>query len=279
MLTENNDQVIYDSSRVGFAALDELKSVFNYRHLIIQLTRRDITTRYRRSVLGVAWTMLNPLGMMIVLTVAFSSIFRFDTEFSYAAYVLTGYLAWNFFAQTSNAAMANLVWGGSILRRIYIPRTSFALAAVGTGLVNICLSIVPLLLVMLVTGVPLTPSALFTPVAILLLAVFSLGVGLILSTIAVFFPDVSEMYQILLTAWMYLTPIIYPESVLPEQYRTLITHINPMYYLLKVFRMPLYNGQLPAPTDILLATLIAVIALALGWYVFSKKSDELAYRI
>ena len=279
MHTSVNEQVVYDSSQAGFAALDELRNVFNYRHLILQLTRRDITTRYRRSVLGVAWTMLNPLGMMLVLTIAFSSIFRFNTEYSYAAYVLTGYLAWNFFSQTSSAAMVNLVWGGAILRRIYIPRTSFALAAIGTGLVNICLSIVPLLLVMLITRVPLTPAALFPPISILLLAAFSLGVGLILSTMAVFFPDVSEMYQILLTAWMYLTPIIYPETVLPEQYRFLITRINPMYYLLKVFRMPLYNGQLPSWSDLLPAILIAGTALAVGWYMFSKKSDEFAYRI
>lgn len=273
------ETLVYDSSQSGSRSLDELRNAFSYRHLILQLTRRDITTRYRRSVLGIAWTMLNPLGMMIVLTLAFSSIFRFNTEHGFAGYVLTGFMAWNFFSQTSTAAMVNLVWGGNILRRIYIPRTSFALAAIGTGLVNMVLSIFPLVLVMVITGVPLRATALFIPVPILLLAAFSLGVGLILSTLAVYFPDVAEMYQILLTAWMYLTPVIYPEEILPETYRLLITRLNPMYYLVKLFRLSLYNGEMPALADWLPAVVISFIVLVAGWIIFARKSDEFAYRV
>ncbi len=273
------ETLVYDSSQSGSRSLDELRSAFNYRHLILQLTRRDITTRYRRSVLGVAWTMLNPLGMMIVLTLAFSAIFRFDTEHGFAGYVLTGYMAWTFFSQSSTAAMVNLVWGGNILRRIYIPRTSFALAAIATGLVNMILSIFPLALVLVITGVPLRATALFIPVPILLLAAFSLGVGLILSTLAVYFPDVAEMYQILLTAWMYLTPVIYPEEILPETYRLLITRTNPMYYLVKLFRLSLYNGEMPTPADWLPAVVISLSVLVVGWIIFARKSDEFAYRV
>ncbi len=135
---------IYDSALRKIPSLEELREVFRYHYLILQLTRRDVLTRYKRSVLGIGWTMLNPLGMMIVLTIAFSQIFRFNTEYSYAAYVLSGLIAWNFFSQTTTASMVNLVWGGGLLHRIYIPRTSFALAAIATGMVNLTLSIVPL---------------------------------------------------------------------------------------------------------------------------------------
>jgi ABC-type polysaccharide/polyol phosphate export permease len=272
------EPLVYDSVRRGNLALDELREVFNYRYLILQLVRRDVLTRYKRSVLGIAWTMLNPLGMMLVLTVAFSQIFRFNVE-AYPAYVLSGLLAWTFFAQTTTAAMVNLVWGGGLLNRIYIPRASFAIAAIGTGLLNITLALVPLLLVLVISGVPLRPALLFLPVPMLLLACFALGVGLLISTIAVYFPDVAEMYQIVLTAWMYLTPVIYPEEILPEVIRFWITHLNPMYYLVTLYRLPVYFGRLPTWSELLPPVLISLVVLAAGWWLFAQKSDEFAYRI
>lgn len=270
---------VYDSARRGHPALEELRQAFLYRHLIVQLVRRDILTRYKRSVLGVAWTLLNPLGMMIVLTLAFSQVFRFGEIQSYPAYVLSGLLGWTLFSQTTVAAMVNLVWGGGLLHRIYIPRSSFALAAVGAGLVNIVLAFIPLLLVMLVTGVTLRPALLFLPLPVFFLACFALGVGLIISTLAVYFPDVSEMYTIVLTGWMYLTPVIYPEEILPATYRFWITHLNPMYHLVKLFRLPVYYGRLPAWEELLPAVAISLLTLVIGWWFFSIKSDEFSYRV
>lgn len=278
-MSEAQSALIYDSNKRGNPALEELKEVLRYRNLIFQLARRDILTRYKRSFLGVAWTMLNPLGMMIVLTIAFSHIWKADTIYGYPAFVLTGLMAWNFFSQTSTASMVNLVWGGGLLHRIYIPRTSFALAAISTGLVNLVLSIVPTLLVMAVTGVPIHASILFLPVCMLPLAAFALGVGLLISAFAVYFPDVAEMYQIAIMGWMYLTPVIYPETILPETYRFWITHLNPMYYLVRLYRIPLYNGRLPNLQELWPALLVAAVVLVVGWIFFSRKSDEFAYRI
>ena len=276
---KRKSESVYDSASRRIPALDELQEVFNYRYLIIQLTRRDVLTRYKRSVLGVAWTMLNPLGMMIVLTLAFSHIFRFDTIHGYPAYVLSGLIAWNFYSQTTTAAMVNLVWGGGLLHRIYIPRTSFAIAAIATGVVNVSLSMVPLLIVMLTTGVPITWAIFFIPIPMLLLAMFALGMGLAISTIAVFYPDVAEMYSIGLIGWMYLTPVIYPISILPETYRFWVTHLNPMYYFVELFRAPLYSGRVPELSEIGPAVLIALVALAVGWVFFTSRSDEFAYRV
>jgi ABC-type polysaccharide/polyol phosphate export permease len=272
------NNVIYDSQRRRHPAIDELSESFRYKYLILQLVRRDILTRYKRSVLGVAWTLLNPLGMMLILTIAFSQVFKFDVE-GYPTYVLSGLLPWTFFSQTTTAAMVNLIWGGDILNRIYIPRASFAIAALGTGLVNILLSTVPLLLVMLLTGIPITPAIVFLPIPILLLACFSLGIGLLISTLAVYFPDIAEMYQIIIMGWFYLTPIIYPESILPEAIRTIALYLNPMYYLVTLYRMPVYYGQLPSYELLTIAIIISVAALFIGWWVFSIKSDEFAYKI
>jgi ABC-type polysaccharide/polyol phosphate export permease len=270
---------IYDSALRKIPSLEELREVFRYHYLILQLTRRDVLTRYKRSVLGIGWTMLNPLGMMIVLTIAFSNIFRFSTEYSYAAYVLSGLIAWNFFSQTTTASMVNLVWGGGLLHRIYIPRTSFALAAIATGMVNLTLSIVPLILVMLITGTPIRWTILFLPVPMLLLAFFALGVGLTISTLAVFYPDIAEMYGIAIVGWMYLTPVIYPVEILPEPFKFWITHLNPMYFLIELFRGPIYYGRLPTLAEFLPAFLISITFLVLGWIVFTNKSDEFAYRV
>ena len=272
------NNVIYDSQRRGHPAVDELREAFRYKYLILQLVRRDVLTRYKRSVLGVGWTLLNPLGMMLILTIAFSQVFKFDVE-GYPTYVLSGLLPWTFFSQTTTAAMTNLIWGGDILNRIYIPRASFAIAAMGTGLVNILISTVPLLLVMLLAGTPITPAILFLPIPILLLACFSLGVGLLISTLAVYFPDIAEMYQIILMGWFYLTPIIYPESILPEAIRTIILYLNPMYYLVTLYRMPVYYGQLPSFELFTIALIISGVAIFIGWWVFSIKSDEFAYKI
>src|SRR5262249_10619686 len=152
------------------AMVEELLELWRYRDLVVQLVRRDVVARYKRSLLGIAWTMLNPLGTMIVLTMVFSHVFGASP--AYAAYVLSGLLAWNFFAQTTLAAMRQLVWGATLLHRIYVPRTVFAVTAVGTGLVNLVLCLVPLSIVVVVTGLRPWPSALFVPVAVVLLAAF-----------------------------------------------------------------------------------------------------------
>jgi ABC-type polysaccharide/polyol phosphate export permease len=276
-LSLEKNYYIYDSKKKSFKGFDEFQQVFKYRYLISQLLRRDIVTRYKRSVLGVAWTMLNPLGTMLVLSIAFSQVFQ-SIE-GYPAYILSGLMAWNFFSQTSNASMVNLIWGGSLLKRIYMPRTSFAISAIGTGLVNIVLTIIPMIIVMLISGVAVRWTIFFLPVPIILLALFSLGFGLILSAVAVYFPDVAEMYQIGITAWMYLTPIIYPESILPVNLKWIISTLNPMYSLVKLFRIPLYDGRLPTLMELAIPAAIAIVFFIVGWVFFSYRSDEFAYRI
>jgi ABC-2 type transport system permease protein len=244
--------------------------------LLFQLVRRDLVSRYKRSLLGIAWTMLNPLGTMVVMTVVFSQLFHAVP--GYPAYILSGLIAWTFFSQTTSAAMAQMVWGSSLLNRIYMPRTALVVSAIGTGIVNITLSLVPLLLITLVVGLPLRWTILFLPVSVLLLVSFALGVGLVLSAWAIYFPDVSEMYQVVLTAWFYLTPIIYPLPTIPERYRFWFYHLNPMYYFIQIFRKPIYEGILPDWPLLAAGTLIALFTLAVGWIIFCSRADEFAYR-
>ncbi len=267
----------YDSDRRGPVALEELRGIWKYRDLIYQLVRRDIVSRYKRSALGIAWTMLNPLGMMLVLTVVFSQVFH--SVAGYPAYILSGLVAWNFFTQATSSAMNQTVWGGSLFHRIYLPRTSFVVAAITTGLVNLLLSLAPLLLIMLLVGLPLRWSMAFLPVSMAILAAFALGMGLLLSAWAIYFPDLTEMYQVGLIAWMYLTPILYPVDIIPEAYRFWFFHLNPMYYLIEIFRMPVYGGALPPWPMLAIAAGVALVALAAGWIVFCLRVDEFTYRV
>ena len=271
-----SDKPTYDSSKRSLTALLEVKEAWRYRDLIMFLVQRDITARYKRSVLGIAWTMLNPLGMMIVLSIVFSQVFRVSME-GYPAYVLSGLIAWNFFSQTSASSISVLVWGGDLLQRIYVPRSAFAISTICTGLVNLVLSLIPLLAVMLVIGIPLSPTILLAPVAMILLALFSLGIGLLISTIGIYFADVVEMYAIVLMAWMYLTPVIYPLNILPENVQSWL-QLNPMVHLVELFRELVFYGRLPTLENWLISTGIAVGVFLIGWLIFTEKSDEFAYR-
>lgn len=271
------ERPVYDTAEIQPNFIREFVEAYRYRNLIWQLIMRNIKVRYKRSFLGVAWTMLNPLGMMIVMAIAFSTLF--GQELNYRVYLLSGLLAWGFFSESSSLMINNMVWGSGLLQRIYIPRTAFAFASVGTGIVNLGLSLVPLVLLMLFTGVPVTAAVLFTPIPALLILMFTFGVGLTLSVAAMYFADVNEMFKVLLRAWMYLTPIIYPESLLVNNGYGWLLDLNPMHYLIRAFRSPFQFGVLPTWPEFLSAFLVAAGALLIGWFVFTRYSDEFTYRV
>src|SRR5574341_124433 len=159
--------------------------------------------------------------------------------------------------------MNSLVWGAGLLKRAYMPRSIFAVAAVGNGLFNLAMSLLPLVGVMLVTGQPFHATWWFLPVATLLLAVFTLGVGLLVSALAVQFTDIVDMYQLAVQILFWATPVMYPRSVLPARFAWLV-NFNPLYHLLELFRVPIYNGWLPGPNTMIAAVGVSLLALLLG---------------
>jgi ABC-2 type transport system permease protein len=276
-LLESEQIYDYDTHNRRPTAVEELRELIRYKNLIVQMVRRDLVTRYKRSVLGVAWTMLNPLGTMLVLTIVFSQIMKQGPGFP--AYILSGLLAWTFFSSSTSDAMTNLISGVVLRQRVYMPSTVFAITAIGNGLVNMVLSLVPLLLVMVIVGVPIRWTMLFLPIPMLILACFALGIGLLLSTLAVYFRDITAMYSIILTAWMYLNPIIYPENLLKPEFSFWLSHLNPMWEIIRIFRMPIYDGIIPTFQILWPAATVALVVLVIGWVVFTRKADEFAYRI
>jgi ABC-type polysaccharide/polyol phosphate export permease len=267
----------YDSTAVHSPAIFELQELWRYRDLLKLLVINGIRTRYKRSALGVIWTLLNPLLNTLVLTIALSSLWRFEIK-NYPIYLLSGLIYWNFFTQTTVQAMNTLIWGSGLLKRIYVPRTVFAVSVLGVGLVNFVLSLLPLGIIMLVMRHPFRPALLFLPLAMLLLAMFTLGVALLVSTLAVFFVDVVDIYNILLTALFYLTPIIYPISIIPPNLVRAFRW-SPLNVMLEVFRPLIFTGELPEWRVLIGATCLALGLLVIGWTVFTRRVDELAYRI
>ena len=271
-----SEPLIYDSARPRFPILEDARELARYHDLLLSLVRRDLTVRYKRSTLGFLWTMLNPLLTMLVMAIVFSTAFRFPLE-HYAVYLLSGLLLWNFFSQSTTIAIESLVWGGGLIHKIYVPKAAFVISPVLVGLVNLLLALVPLALIMLLTGAPFTWALLFLPVALLLALLFTLGVGLFMAALAVFFIDIIDIYRVVLTILTYLTPIFYPEAVVPAKYVSFY-HMNPMYYFIELFRIPVYQGQIPQVPLIARAAFLAVSAFILGWWFFTRKADEFAYR-
>src|SRR5438093_71595 len=270
------DDEIYDTAHLPPPFVRELTELVRYRDLVVQFVSRDLRTRYKRSLLGFAWTMLNPLLMLIVFTVVFSNLFRPDLP-RYPLYLLSAQLLWNFFAQSTTLAINHLAWGGPLVTKIYLPRSSFAVSQVGSGLVNLAFALVPLVLIMLGTQAPLTASLLWLPVAATLAAAFALGVALFISAIAVGFQDVVEMYQVILTAWYFLTPIVYPISIVPHEYQLIVT-ANPMYYIIETFRAPIYRGVAPDMSTLITAVAWSAVTLLVGRFVFTLKSNGIPVR-
>ena len=276
----NDQQMIsnvYDSNSRNHPVIEEFKILIKYRDLISQLIHRDLVSRYKRSILGIAWTMLNPLGTMLVLTIVFSRVFNNVRD--YPVYILSGLAIWNFFSQSTSHSMNSTIWGSGLFQKIFLPRTAFIVSSIGTGIVNLLISLIPLLLIMAITNVKIYISIIFLPLSILLTAGFALGVGLFLSTYAVIFPDIAEMYSIILTAWMYLSPVMVPEAILAQIANGLLLKINPMYYMINLFRTIVYDGQFPVFSTWLGAIAISLASLFWGWFFFTKNSDRLAYYV
>lgn len=269
--------LIYDSSRSRPAIIKEAIELYRYRELLWQLVHRDLTVRYKRSTLGFIWTMLNPLLMMLVLTIVFSNLFRFEIA-RYPVYLLSGMLLYGFFQWGTSQAIHNLTWGGGLMSKIYLPKSIFVATASFVSLVNLLWALIPLAIIMIVNHNSFSFALLFLPVAISLTFIFALGIGLFVGTLAVFFADINDIYSIALTILTYLTPLFYPISVVPKKYISLI-YMNPMYYFVEIFRQPIHSGVLPDGALVLRAVLIAIGAFFAGWWFFTKKSDEFAYRI
>lgn len=248
-----------------------------YRYLLTELVKRDIKIKYRRSVLGIFWSFLEPLLFMIVLTIIFSTLFQRDIP-NYPVYLLTGRLAFDLYAGGTGTALGSIVRNSSMIKKLYIPKYMYPLSVTLSTLVTFLLSLIVLFLIMIVTGTPFTLYIFTAIVPIILLLVFTIGVSLIISTANVFFRDLEHLYGVFLTLLMYGSAIMFPAEIIPPNYQFLLTW-NPLYSFISLFRDAFLYGQWFDPFYLTYALVSSIVALAVGVFVFYKYQDKFILHI
>jgi len=245
-----------------------------FRHLLALMVKRDFITRYRRSVLGVLWSLLNPILTMLILTMVFSQLFKFEIpDYSFPVYFLSGQIIFGFFSESTTLAMSSIVGGGGIIKKVYVPKYIFPISRILSSLINLLFSFIAFLIVFIVMGETFHLTFLLIPIPIILLFMFSLGVGMLLSSISVFFGDINYIYGIGMTLLMFLTPLFYPVSILPERVYYLI-HLNPLFHYVSYFRELALSGTIPGLWSNIICIGFALAALSIGMFVTMTQQDK-----
>lgn len=248
-----------------------------YAFVIRQLTAREIKRRYARSYLGIVWSVLNPLLSMAVLSLIFSQLFRRSIE-NYPIYYLTGYILWQSFTGATNAAMTSLADNKMLLLKVKFPMELFILTRVYTALINLGYSLIAYVIMFLVFRIPLSWTILFSPVIILCLFLFALGMSYMLSVAYVFFGDVKHLYSVVLTLWMYCSAIFYPAEQLQGFIRVVIEH-NPMYLYIDGLRQAVMYRMLPGGREIILMAAWGVGMYLTGHLVFRRNQMRIIQKL
>ncbi|HIZ41499.1 MAG TPA: ABC transporter permease [Candidatus Gemmiger excrementigallinarum] len=239
-----------------------------YRPLIRELVTRDLKVKYRRSFLGYVWSILNPLLMMLLQTLVFSYMFRFDIP-NYPLYLICGNTLFNFFNESTNMGMGSVLGNSSLIKKVYVPKFIFPISRVVSSFVNLLFSLVAIVLVMLITRSPIYPTLLLVWAPLLLLFLFCCGMALLLSALAVYFRDLQYLYGIVTMAWMYATPLFYPLSQLPG-FMQQIVKLNPLYHYINCMRCLVMYGFVPGPNTWFACVACAVVMVVLGLAAFRK---------
>jgi ABC-type polysaccharide/polyol phosphate export permease len=263
---------------LGVASLTELiLQTYRYRELIWALALKELKLRYKRSLLGFLWALLNPALTMAVMTVVFSTILRFGIP-NYAIFLLCVLLPWTFFSQSLSYSVDCIVGNGELIKKVSVPKLVFPVAAVVSNVINLLLSLIPMALLVLVMGHPLYRTWLYLPVPMAALIVFTLGMAFFFAAANVYYRDVSHILQVVLSAWFYFTPIIYALDFIPPN-RQWLFKLNPIIYVINGFRLSIYYGQLPKWRSIAASFVCALIALFIGFAIFRKYQDDFVFYV
>ena len=254
------------------ALVKAITAMQKYRFLIKQLVDRDFKAKYKRSALGVFWSFLNPLLNMAVQYVVFSNLFKFDIP-NFPVYLLCGNVIFSYFSESCGMALTSIVGNASLITKVYVPKYIYPLTRILSSLINLLISMIPLIAVALISGLLPAPAYVLSLYAFVCLALFCLGLGMLLSAAMVFFRDIQFLWGVLTTIWMYLTPIFYPVSILPEGIRGIV-EANPLYYYVTFVRTCIIDGASPEPTMYAQCLLYAIAALVVGAWVFKKNQDK-----
>lgn len=253
------------------------REIYAYREMYKNMVKRDLRTRYKASFFGFLWTFINPLLQLIVYSVVFSSIMRMNVP-HYPMFLFVVLLPWIFFANTTQEAANLIVSNSNIVKKVYFPREILPLASATAGLVNLGLSFLIALVALLLFHLPLTWSLIALPLVMGLEFIFTLGISLVISAVNVYFRDVEHIWGILMMAWFYLTPIVYPLNMAPEKYLKYL-FLNPMVTLTEAYRDILYYGVFPYFPGLGAFAMLSVLVLIFGYLIFKRLSKGFAEQV
>lgn len=243
-----------------------------YKFLLSELIKREFKLKYKRSLLGVLWSLLNPLLIMLVQYLVFSTLFRFDIP-HYPVYLLSGTIMFAFFSEATSQSLVSITGNAHLITKVYVSKEVFPISKVVSALINFGFSFIALYIMLLFSGLKITPLHLLLPFPIICMVLFTIGFGYILSALMVFFRDMQFLHGILLTAWTYFTPIFYPESILPDKVEILM-QLNPLYHFIRYVRNIMIDYQIPTFRAHMLCLMFALGTFFIGVYIFRKLENK-----
>ncbi len=251
--------------------------------LLKNLVSKDLKVKYRRSILGIAWSVLNPLFTMLVLTQVFGLLLKIKVP-NFATYYIVGYSLWAFFSEATVNSMFSVLGSASLIKKVYIPKYIFPMEKAIFSLVNFGFSLIAVLLVMIIQGVFPTWTTLLFPIPVLYTFLFVMGMCLFLGAANVYFRDIEHLYSVLLTVWLYLTPIIYPVAIFDGEGKMAaiakrVVFLNPMTRYVEYFRDVVMYNTVPSIRENLICLSMSLIVLAFGAFVFNKAQDKFILHI
>jgi len=274
--------------------LTRIREVYAYRELLGILVMRDLKLRYKNSVLGFLWSLVNPMLLMLVFTIVFTVMIPNLSVPKFPVFVMCGVLPWNFFSTAVTSSILSVSHNGHLIKKVYFPIEVLPLSTVLANFVNFCLAFIVLFGMILVFGVPITPAVSLLPVVMLIHLMFTVGISLLLSTLNVFYRDTGVIMEVLLQAWFFLTPVFYPMEMLPEwahiaglllPVRRLLYMLNPMASIVASYRSILYGStvgtaaHIPAWDFTLRTALTSAAFLAFGLWVFGRFRQRFAEEV
>jgi len=249
-------------------------SIKKYKFMLLQLIKRDFKVRYRGSILGVLWSVLNPLLNMIVLSIVFGQVFK--AVDNYKMYLLSGLLIFNFFSEGTNLGLTSVVSNFGLLTKVYFPKVVLPLSKVFSSSINFFMSMIAFFIISVFMGIEMWWGYIFIIYLVITLILFTSGISFILATLQVFMRDIQHLYSVLIVIWMYGTPIIYPIDVIPENY-LFIYKVNPLYIFITFLReITLYNS-IPQLSNFVLCALWGLGVFVLGAIVFVRSQNKFIY--
>lgn len=255
----------------------QIKTFYNYRTLLWEFVKKDIKLKYRNSVLGIVWSMLNPLLVMAVLTFIFSNIFKNKIP-NFPVYCLSGKLLYDFFSLSTSQCLTSITGKSSLIKKIYVPKYLYPLSRVVSSFIISFISFIPLIIIMIIMQVPVNSMMLLIIYPLLSLFFIALGIGLFLSTVNVFFGDMEHLYSVVLLMIMYTSAIFYSPDIIYAKY-AFVLKFNPIFPIISVFRDCLLYGKITGEGNWILCFIYPIISMIIGLIAFYKNQDKFILHI